>query len=409
METGSVGPCEGSIVDLFLDYSKDLPTPRIFRLWSILHAIGAAAERRVWTIFGRNILYPNLFVVLVGPPGVGKTQALEPMAVLLRKSGATTLAPNDISKQGLLDSLAEAGRAAMLNGRPFDYHFLALSIREMSNFMSKYDGELTGLMTDLFDCPSVNDEKKRTHNKGKVIPSPGLSFIMGTATQNLGATITNEMWGSGFMARVIMAFSAEEIIPDDMFAPIPINDDLGNEIVGGLSRIGQMVGPLVWDPEAQTLLRAFRVNQKDGAPLHNRLSHYVTRRWLHLAKLCMIAALADERQEVLPEDFHTAVGWMEEAEALMPEIFKDMVSHEDGQIHEELRNHLFVLYMKTNRTPIHASVLYQFLSTRVSSYQVQRIIDVSISADYIRRVAGTEGDDAEYVPQAVSGQKPGIF
>ncbi len=354
-------------------------------------------------------MFPNLFVVLVGPPGVGKTQALEPMAVLLRKSGAVTLAPNDLSKQGLLDAIADAGRAVMLNGRPFDYHFLALSVREMANFMSKYDNELTGLMTDLFDCPSVNDEKKRTHNKGKLIPSPGISFIMGTATQNLGATVSNEMWGSGFMARVIMAFSAEEIVPEDMFAEIPVDDDLGNEIVGGLARIGQMVGPMTWEPEAQVLLRAFRLNQKEGAPIHNRLSHYVTRRWLHLAKLCMIAALSDERQCVAPEDFHMAVEWLTEAEEFMPEIFKDMVSHEDGQIHEELRNYLFNLYMKTNKTPIHASVIYKFLSQRVSSYQIQRILDVSISADFIRRVAGTEGDDAEYVPQAPMGHKPGIM
>lgn len=395
-------------MQLFLEYSKDLPTPRIFRLWSILHAIGAASERRVWTVFGRNTLYPNLFVVLVGPPGVGKTQALEPMAVLLRKSGSVTLAPNDLSKQGLLDAIAEAGRAVMLNGRPFDYHFLALSVREMSNFMSKYDLELTGLMTDLFDCPSVNDEKKRTHNKGKLIPSPGISFIMGTATQNLGATVSNEMWGSGFMARVIMAFSSDEVVPENMFEDIPVDDDLGNEIVGGLARIGQMVGPMTWEPDAQSLLRHFRLNQKDGAPIHNRLSHYVTRRWLHLAKLCMIAGLADERQTVEADDFHTALSWLREAEEFMPEIFKDMVSHEDGQIHEELRNYLQLLHMKT-RAPIHASVIYKFLSQRVSSYQIQRILDVSISADFIRRVAGTEGDDAEYVPQHPTGSKPGIM
>lgn len=265
--------------------------------------------------------------------------------------------------------------------------------------MSKYDMELTGLLTDLFDCPSVNEEVKRTHNKGKLIPSPGISFIMGTATQNLGATISTEMWGSGFMARVIMVYSADEIIPDNMFEVIPTDDKVADELVIGLRRIGEMKGPMSWDPVAQTLLHTFRVNQKDGAPLHNRLTHYVTRRWLHLGKLCMIAALSDERQHVDADDFDTALAWLHAAEYEMPEIFKDMVSHEDGQVHEELRAYLYTLYTKGGKIPIHASVIYQFLSKRVASHSIQRIIEVTIAADFIRRVAGTEGDDALYIPQ----------
>jgi hypothetical protein len=328
------------------------------------------------------------------------------MAVLLRKSGAVTIAPNDLSKQGFLDALANAGRGAMLNDRPFDYHFLALSIREMSNFMSKYDLELTGLLTDLFDCPAVNEEMKRTHNKGKVIPSPGVSFIMGTATQNLGSTISNEMWGSGFMARVIMVYSADEIIPADMFSEIPTDDKLGDAITEGLGRIGEMVGPCSWSPAAREMLHEFRVHQKDGAPIHNRLGHYVTRRWLHLAKLCMIAALAGQRKHVTADDVEQAVGWLLCAEAEMPEIFKDMISHEDGQIHEELRAYLFNLYVKSGRSPIHASVLYHFLKSRVSSHNVEKVIAVAVAADYIRRVAGTEGIDAEYVPQSPDASKP---
>lgn len=402
-------PSATGLVDLYLEYSKDLPTPRVFRLWSAIHAVGAAAERRMWTNFGRNKLYPNLFVFLVGPPGVGKTQALEPMAELLRKSGAVTMAPNDISKQGLLDALANAAKGALLDGRPFDYHFLALSIRELANFMSKYDMELTGLLTDLFDCPSVNEEVKRTHDKGKLIPSPGISFIMGTATQNLGSTISTEMWGSGFMARVIMVYSADEIIPEDMFEAIATDDRVAEELVVGLRRIGEMKGHMTWDPEAQKLLHHFRVNQKTGAPIHNRLTHYVTRRWLHLGKLCMIAALSDERQHVDAEDFRTALSWLHAAEHEMPEIFKDMVSHEDGQIHEELRNYCMNLYMKAGRIPIHASVVYKFLAARVASHTISRIIEVTVAADYLRRCAGTEGDDAEYVPQGNVALSPGVM
>lgn len=399
------GPTD--LISLFLQYTKDAPSPVRFRLWSAIHAVGAAAERRLWTSLGINKLHPNLFVFLVGPPGTGKSQAINPMSVVLRKSQAVSIAPTDMTKQGLLDALAGCGKGAMIEGKPFDYHFMAICISELSNFMSQYDGDLAGLLTDLFDCPPFNEEKKRS-GAGKMIEFPGLSFVMGTATQNLGATITKDMWGSGFMARVIMIYCAEEVIPANMFETQVADEAIAEEISIGLKRIGEMKGPMTWDYEAQLALVHFRKNQKDGAPIHNLLENYVTRRWLHLGKLCMIAALADERMHVELEDVATAKSWLFDAESEMPEIFKGMVSHEDGQIYEEMRQQMFVIHMRT-RTPIHVSWIYEFLSSRVSSFSVKKIIEVAEAANYIQRCAGTEGDDAKYIPTVPGNKNLGVI
>lgn len=354
----------------------------------------------MWTQFGKLRLHPNLFVFLVGPPGVGKTVALNPMGEILRKSGAVTIAPNDITKQGLLDALAKSTKGVMHNERPFDYSFLALHIAELSNFMSKYDDALAGLLTDLFDCPPVNEEQKRGQgDKSVVINNPGISFVIGTATQNLGNTIAEEMWSSGFMARVIMVYSADKIIPLNMFEEVDVEEKVRDELECGLRRVGEFKGPLMWLPQAQALLQAFRTSGDADAPLHNRLTHYVTRRWMHLAKLCMVAALSDERMVVGPEDFHLAHSWLLSAEADMPEIFKDMVSHADGQIHEELKNWMFNAHLRSNRKPIPAGLLYAFLAPKIASHTIPNIIAVAEAAGYISRVAGTEpGPNAYYVP-----------
>ena len=393
-----------------MEYSDELPCPPIYSLWTAIHAVGAAAERRIWTEFGQNVLHPNLFLFLVGPPGTGKSQAINPMASMLRKSAATALAPNDLSKQGLLDSLGAASKGAVINGQPFDYHFLAISVSEMSNFMSKYDLDMAGILTDLFDCPPMNEEKKRTHDKGKPIAFPGLSFIMGTATQNLGNTITNEMWGSGFMARVIMIFSADDHMIEDIFRKVPVKDAIGDRITENLTALGKLVGPMTWTPDARLALNHFKKNQKDGAPLHNRLTFYVTRRWLHLAKLCMIAALSELSMTVEERHFQMALGWLKEAESLMPEIFKDLNTHQDGQIFEEFRTAMYTLYMRTGIAgplrPLHVSILYDWLSKRTAAHNVGRMIEIACAADHFRRLAGTSGDDALYIPQVPTGPKP---
>lgn len=311
-----------------------------------------------------------------------------------------------MTKQGLLDSLKQNQKAAIVDGMPFDYHYMSINISELSNFMSQYDTALAGLLTDLFDCPPINEEQKRGLGKDSVsIAFPGISFIMGTATKNLGATISDDMWGSGFMARVIMVYSCEQIIPEDMFAKPANNSVLEDELSTALRRIGQLKGEMRWEVNAQLKLRHFRVNHTDGAPLHNRLENYVVRRWLHLAKLCMIVALSDERMVIEEEDFDTALEWLREAEGFMPEIFKDMVGHEDGQVFEELRHYAFGLYMKGGRKPIMRTTLVKWLIERAPSYGIERMLAVAEAADIIRAVAGTHGDDTLYVPQPPTGAK----
>ena len=93
----------------------------------------------------------------------------------------------------------------------------------------------------------------------------------------------------------------------------------------------------------------------------------------------------------------------------MTEIFKDMQTHGDGQIHEELRSAMFHLFIQEHR-PIHHSLLAKWLSQKVGSHQVAHIIAVALAAEYFVRVAGTHGDDAQYIPQGPkSGKMPGAL
>lgn len=358
---------------------------------------------------GTNRLYPNIFMFLVGPPGTGKTQAAKPMMELLRKSKCCSIGPNDVSKQSLLDSLGEASKAILIGTTPVEYHYLTLIILEMTNFMSKYDVELVGLLTDLYDCPDTNEESKRTHNKGKMIVSPGVGALVCTATQNLGSTISNEMWGSGFMARFLLVFSGEEIVPEDMFKENVKEEGLADAIVAGLKRIGELRGTIDWTPDARDALQSFRLKSKDEPPLHNRLSHYMTRRWMQLAKLCMVACLAEQRMQVTLDDFALAESWLLDAETQMPEIFKDMVAHEDGQILEEMRAYFFIIYMRSGRRAVPHSAIMDWMRKRASAFACSKLIEVAVAADMIRRVAGTIGDDSEYTPQPPRGPDLGFI
>lgn len=368
-----------------------MSSPAIFRKWTAIHAIGAIGARRVWSRVAGGSIYPNLFVLLVGPPGVGKSQALSPMSGFLRKAQAVKLAPNDMSKQSMLDVLSKSTDAFEHNREHFDFHFMAIIISELSNFMPQYDIGIAGALTQLWDCEDLNEESKRVSKASGAINFPGVSMICGTTEGNLGNTIGENMWRSGFMARIIMVHSTEKIVPKNMFADSTFDAKLAKQLVLGLARLREkpFVGPMLWTPEAQLSLQSFRENSDDTAPSHTRLEHYNTRRWMQLTKLAMIAALAQGRMSVEGEDFLAASTWLFEAETHMPAIFTGMVSSSDGAILEQLRMDMLHTHGKGGK-PLSLDVLAAYLSQRVKVQYVSHFISAAESGGFLRRLAGTE-------------------
>jgi hypothetical protein len=113
----------------------------------------------------------------------------------------------------------------------------------------------------------------------------------------------------------------------------------------------------------------------------------------------MIAALSDHALTVTSDHFARAFLWLTEAERKMPEIFTAMVSHADGQIFEEMRMTLFQMNMRLGGRGLPRATIFAYLATRVAHNSVQRVFDIALEADYIRRKAGTLGDDELFVPQ----------
>lgn len=370
-------------------------------------AIGSAVGRRVWTelIEGRPI-YPNFFVFLVGPPSVGKTEAMSPVAEHLRKSDTVRLAPNDVSKQGLLDKLSKATQVVNrhVNGelRVEEYHYLAIFIRELSNFMSQYDAPLAGILTDLYDNPPVNDETKRG-NGDTVIVRPSISMLAATATKNLGATISGDLWGQGFMSRIIMVYSGDKPRVKFFQKNGVKRDEYCPAIVDGLAKVGAMRGEMFWAQDAGDAFNTWIEEGMRPAPTHSKLGEYNGRRYMHVAKLAIVSALNDLRMEITLGDFLRAREWLVSAERDMPEIFKEMAVHSDGEVIRELHMHLWSIYARTKK-PLDRALLVSFLSNKVASREIPRLIEAMEGGALIDRMAGTDGLTAKYIPKLLTAE-----
>ena len=56
-------------ISSLLDYVEDTESPRTFWVWSAISTVANALQRKVWLPFGLDTLYPNLYILLVAPPG----------------------------------------------------------------------------------------------------------------------------------------------------------------------------------------------------------------------------------------------------------------------------------------------------------------------------------------------------
>ena len=124
----------GDWIDDFMDLTDGLPSPRIFRLWSGITCIAGALERRAWIETAQSNVYPNLFVVLVAPPGVGKTQAVNPVEDFWKDCKKFKVMPNNVTKAALIDALVSAGQTRIFNdgANILEYHSICVQIGRAS-------------------------------------------------------------------------------------------------------------------------------------------------------------------------------------------------------------------------------------------------------------------------------------
>lgn len=373
----------------FIEYTDIITSPRIFRLWTAVAVVSAAMERRQWTITKRDPLYPNIWVLLVGRPGVGKSQAISAGRSILHKMGKINLAPDDMTKAAFIDELAEAKKIMTIEGLPMSYHSLTIAATEFGTLVPDYDLKFLNTLNKAYDCEQ--ELVGRTRALGKTtIENPHLLLLSGTQPKYLNDLLPESAFGMGFTSRLLFIYS-DEVIITPMFQTdnIPRDRQLYNNLVSDLQSIYDRVGPYDWTQSAQDAINDWLMSGQKPMPEHPRLQNYVTRRVTHLIKLCMVFAAA-KRQDltVTIEDFEEALSLLIATEDLMPEVFKSMAVSPDAQIIEEAFLFVQNRYMKTGQKPVNENALVHFLATRAPAHMISYILRVLETSGMLQDVSG---------------------
>lgn len=371
-------------IDRFFRSTEGLPSPEIFRRWAGISIVSGALERRVWVRSLRREFYPNLYTLLVAPPGVGKSVLTSLAAAYFRELPGQHLSANSLTKASLVDNLKEAERHFVRpNSNPAVVTFNSLKVcaDEFGVFLSKYDNEFLSFMNAIYDNYPYS-EKRRGGDLHIEIRNPHITFFGGTQPGYLRDLLPEAAWDQGFTSRLLFIYDGESQLVD------PLADEgeplLDVDLTEDLKSIGEVFGKMTFEQEAAKLLVDWHMAKGPPIPDHPKLHHYLTRRTAHILKLSMISAVSAGRHPtIVKEDIERAFDWLFDAEARMPDVFRAMSSGGDIKIMEETWHYAFRIYSSTNK-PIPEALIVDFIAEQAPAHNVTRILDVMIKANWLK-------------------------
>lgn len=340
-------------------------------------------------------MYPNLYVLLVAPPAVGKSQAISPVKELWNKTKKFHIAPDDVSKASLIDALEAAKQFKVLDSANMvEYTTLQIAASEFGVLVPAHDLGFLNTLNHIFDNPDTYKEKKRTTKKETNIVEPQINLLAGTQPAYMAELLPETAWGMGFTSRLILVYS-QNPIKVNLFKKRERHAGLQSKLVEDLASMSELYGEVQWTPEAMEAVTEWYDGGMQPVPKHAKLEHYNGRRILHMLKLCTISAVSRGAHMVIQlADVQRAKEWMLEVEQFMPDIFKAMVGRSDVDILEDLHALVWQTHSVTQKS-VHKQRLFQYLQTKVPAERVPRIIELAFNSGLIKPASPEDGVNSQ--------------
>lgn len=390
----------------FEEYSANSGSPPLYIKWGAIAAIGGALERRVWVRSRGEKLYPNLYVLMVGAPGVGKTFITNRVGALWRAIPEHHVARSSMTSAGMADELRDAERHIIRAGHPMEsFHSLKICANELQVLVPQYDFDLMGKLTEIYDGHPYGEVRRAKENTFD-IPYPQINLLAACTPKYLNSVMPEGAWDLGFMSRCLMVYGDAQQRAS-LFTVKKGSGQLYKDLVEDITQIGsdKVFGEITFSEDAAQMMDAWYMEGCPPEPDHPKLLNYNTRRPVHMIKLLMILAIDRGSMEISVEDFDRALEYLLELEIAMPEIFKSMEASADGKIIDDVFYIIRRTYAVNGNTPLPKRFVYQLLVKKLPSYAVKQTLD-NMEHSGLLKVVTVEKYGTCYIP--VEDQGPAI-
>jgi hypothetical protein len=259
-----------NLIDMYVYAQGQSEVPPEMHKWSFMSLLAACMRDNVWyNKFKDTKLLPNLYVLFIGPSGVGKGSAINPVNKLAIADGMERINARRIklTAAALVDVMSKGAPP----GAEFVPSKIYLLTPELSNSIGagQQAKDLIRMMTDLYDAGEFNPEEYTRTNKGHKIKRPVVNWNGGTTKEWLMSSLDMESVLSGFTARTIcLQVDYDYILQHPMRRPVypDDRDEVLAYISDRLVKLTQLRGPMRMTREAQEIEASWYEARKENYP-----------------------------------------------------------------------------------------------------------------------------------------------
>lgn len=315
-------------IEEYLKYVENTEPPVSYHRWTAIGCIAAALQRRVFFEWGMETIYPNLYIVLLGPSAqTRKSTALEVGEGLIRDLNIPRIG-QDNSPEAIIREIKKSitnfndGTTVRLQSA------VVCFASEVAVFLGRQNSDLQVYLTNWYDCPT---EWTRTTKHQGVDDISGLCFnlVGAMAPDWIPHVFTPESIGGGFTSRIMFVPETRKgkTIANPSKYPLP-NGRRAKLLADLQGMQSTFKGRFVFSPEAEEFYEDWYT--KDSYDIENgkfcvpdKAFHgYCGRRATMLRKVSMVISASRRDTQVIElADIQAALSYMTESEAKMPGMF----------------------------------------------------------------------------------------
>jgi hypothetical protein len=282
-----------------LDYVEDTESPRHFWLWGGISTIASALQRKVWLPFGLDIIYPNLYVMLVATPGECRKGSPLNFSRKILNDIQVRMFADSPTKRAFTKSLDEIRKTLFFrtpgNETMVPHSSMTVVSRELSSFLAVDPKAMIEALTDLFD--SHDEWVYETSGAGiDKLYRVCINCLMATTPEWIANNLPEEAIGGGFTTRLVIVYGKDKY--KWIALPPAPSDDLYGRLKIDLKRINTIVGEFKWEKEALEFYDSWynTIPKKTRALRDHRLRGNLSR--IHILALktaiCLHVSYSDE-------------------------------------------------------------------------------------------------------------------
>lgn len=353
----------------FEEYSNDAFVPTQFNTWTGLSCIAGALERKVWLPWSETFsYYPNIFVLLVSLPGVGKSTALNRGTSLLQevvqRGNNLNILPSQVTEAKFIEKMSES--------TPFEYgpkiikqssgYYFA---SEASNSLKNVYGDFIACLTDFYDCP-VLWEKATIKDGTTTLQNVCLNLLAGSTFDYLGKLITDDNIMGGFASRLIYVVQRDKLIRTQKFQAMAHDpqaqerskekQEFRKRLVEDLISIHKMIGPFSADAEFGAAWEKWypEFEERRQSNPSEKMQSLLVRTNTNIFKVAMLLSAAESDDRILKlRHWERALALSEVNERELPAVFREAKS-KDTSSQDGLIQAIFSVFEREKQLTIEA-------------------------------------------------------